>query len=636
MSMVLARFYLPVLVFMLSSAIAVMFLDSRARQLHEQEARAMAQVLEESRSEFQENLSSVMYLASGVAAYIQANHGYIPTEQASSWLRNLRDYNPYVRNIGLAPNNRITFVYPLKGNEKVLGLDYVDLPEQWPRVQLAMQRHRPVIDAPVKLVQGGVGLIHRAPIFLDDGRYWGMVSTVMRLDAIMSGIRARAARQGVELQFLFEPQTRLERGHGSWHVIDMPVDDMKWQLAGRKPGIGHGGMDYVAVGVWSLVLLFTLTTFYLSAATWRQRMLQGSLNESLGLFREAFQNMPHGLLLLDRSGHIVEANPVMQNMLGRSAAVARGSLFREVVAPVHRASVDGLLAGPQDGKPRTVESELLIPPRGEAVPVEFSVVRLQHEQLGCLVFIRDIRDSRRLLQAQNEFVSTASHELRTPLTAIIGSLELMRSGVLGEFPPDMATMLEMAASNSDRLQKLINDLLDTNRLILGQMSLSIKPLDVAEVARTVLLSLQPIAARKHVRLLLETSGSVLALADEDRLAQVLVNLLANAIRFSHDAGQVIVRVRVVADFVHCSVQDFGRGIDPSFAPRAFTRFGQADSSDTREQGGTGLGLFICRGLVEQMHGRIGYESEPGRGAIFWFDLPLADTAGEKLPEGMLA
>lgn len=630
LSMMLTRFHFPVLVFVLSSAVAGLYVESRAQQLRQQEAQTVSNVIELQRAEFLKSLNSVMYLATGVVAYIQANNGYIPTEQAISWLQSLQGYNHYIRNIGLAPDNRIRFVYPVKGNEKAVGVYYPDLADQWPRVKLAIDEHHPVVDGPVHLVQGGLGLIHRAPVFLQDGRYWGMVSTVMRLDSIMADVKAQAAEQGVELQFLYTDARPAENSKPSWYVVNLPVEDLRWHLAGRRLNHGHGGLIYYVALSGLIVLSLTLVAWRLSSVAWHQRQLQASLNESLTLFQVAFQRVPHGLLVLDKELRIVEANPVMQNLLHRSADALRGLKYGQVIARDQRQYVGKLLAGGLAGESSTLESELLGLEQSEVIPVELGVVGLQHEQLGCLVFVRDIRDSRRLQQAQNEFISTASHELRTPLTSIICALELIRSGSVGAMPPEAADILNMAMTNSDRLQKLINDLLDTNRLILGRVSLDIRPVDAVAVADTVLGSLQPFAGQHRVRLVLEAPADIRVMADAGKLEQVFTNLLANAIWFSPEDERVIVHMKPLKSHVRFSVQDFGKGVDPSFAAKAFTRFGQADSSDAREQGGTGLGLFICKGLVERMHGQIGYESLPGQGATFWFELPRAGNAGEEI------
>lgn len=616
----LSRFLFPALVLVLSAAVAVFFVNDHRQQQRQQAQAQVQRILEQQRTELLKSVNSVMYLATGVVAYIQANNGYLPTEQAISWMHSLQRYNPYIRNIGLAPDNRIRFIYPLEGNEQALGLHYSDLASQWPRVKQAMDTHRPVMDGPVQLVQGGLGLIHRAPVYLRNGRYWGVVSTVMRLDRILADITAQAARGGVALQFHATPYAGDLRSPGVL-VLNLPLEGMTWQLSGHLLQPAEAGTDYPVLLAWAMVLLLTLIAWRLSDSAWQQRQLQVSLTQSLRLFQVAFQHMPHGVLILDKEGRIVEANPVIQQLLRHPGINAHGLQFVSLISASQRQAAVHLLSVAQGGEPVTGESELAGVTPDAAVPVELSAVGLHHEQLGCLVFVRDIRDSRRLQQAQNEFISTASHELRTPLTSIICALELIRSGTLGALPGDVDGILAMAMTNSDRLQKLINDLLDTNRLILGHLTLDIAPLDAEAVASRVIASLQPMAAPTGVTLHLEVAGQPRVLADADKLTQVLVNLLANAIRFSWQNGRVMVRVEAMFESVRFSVQDFGRGIDPAFASRAFTRFGQADSSDSREQGGTGLGLFICKGLVEHMQGRIGYDSSPGQGATFWFELP---------------
>ncbi|MEL0028219.1 MAG: PAS domain-containing protein, partial [Perlucidibaca sp.] len=286
-------------------------------------------VLDATRAEFLKSLNSVMYLATGVAAYIQANNGYVATEQTSSWLRSLPSYNPYIRNIGLAPDNRISFVYPLEGNQKVIGVSYRDLPEQWPRVALAMQRREPVMDGPVTLLQAG--------------------------------------RQGVTLRFLPEQEAgALTR---DWHVVEMRVGDMSWRLAGRRTAAAGEETDHHAYWVWAFVIFLTMGSLQLSALAWRQRELQDSLNESLSLFRVAFQHVPHGLLVLDRRQRIVEANPLIRTLLGRPDASLRGLGLLDILADAQREAARLAMAEAADRGERTFESMLEVLPGPRQVPV---------------------------------------------------------------------------------------------------------------------------------------------------------------------------------------------------------------------------------------------------------------------------
>ncbi|MFP2932128.1 ATP-binding protein [Pyxidicoccus sp. 3LG] len=237
-----------------------------------------------------------------------------------------------------------------------------------------------------------------------------------------------------------------------------------------------------------------------------------------------------------------------------------------------------------------------------------------------------VRLARAALEAQerlkNEFVSTVSHELRTPLTSIRGSLGLLTGGVAGPLPPAVAEMIGIAHKNSERLIRLINDILDLDKMESGRLDVELVPAELAPLLVQAAEAHHGYAEEYGVRVetVLDAPGA-LARVDVDRLAQVLANLLSNAIKFSPRCERVTLRLGRHGGGLRVSVEDRGPGIPEAFRARIFQKFAQADGSDSRKRSGTGLGLSIARALVERLGGTLDFTTAVGAGTTFWFDLP---------------
>jgi PAS domain S-box-containing protein len=239
-----------------------------------------------------------------------------------------------------------------------------------------------------------------------------------------------------------------------------------------------------------------------------------------------------------------------------------------------------------------------------------------------LAIIRDISERKATDRLKNEFISTVSHELRTPLTSILSSLGLVTGGVAGEIPPKARAMLDIAHKNSERLVRLINDILDTEKIESGKVAFNIVPIDLMPHVAQAIEANRTYGEQLGVRF--ELTGALPGAgvrADSDRLTQVMTNLLSNAAKFSPRGNTVTVSVSRRGELLRIAISDHGPGIPPEFQSRIFQKFAQADSSDTRQKGGTGLGLSISKAIVERLGGQIGFETAAGKGTTFYVDLP---------------
>ena len=240
-----------------------------------------------------------------------------------------------------------------------------------------------------------------------------------------------------------------------------------------------------------------------------------------------------------------------------------------------------------------------------------------------IVLRLDARARREVERMKDELISIVAHELRTPLTSIRGSLGLLASGRMNTETPQARRMMEIAAQNSDRLVRLINDMLDLERLESGSMELQLADVSAEELVQSSLDALRGGAEAGGVRLESVIEPGLTLRADPDRMVQVMINLVSNAVKFSPAGAAVTVIGERRGSEALFQVRDAGPGIPPEKLEEIFERFKQVDSSDSRAKGGTGLGLAICRSIIGQHGGRVWAASELGRGSTFFFTLPLA-------------
>jgi signal transduction histidine kinase len=244
------------------------------------------------------------------------------------------------------------------------------------------------------------------------------------------------------------------------------------------------------------------------------------------------------------------------------------------------------------------------------------------KNLGRVWQFRDISAFKEIDRVKDEFISAVSHELRTPLTSIRGSMDLMAGGVTGELPSEAMALLKVGQKNCDRLVRIINDVLDIQKIEAGRMEFRFAVIALEDVMAEAVAAIQPYGERLGVTLELESSApGVRVRVDPDRLMQVMDNLLSNAAKFSPAGGKVEVKLTSRGRFAQVRVEDRGPGIAPEFQGRVFEKFSQGSAQPPRDRIGTGLGLNIARAIVERMQGSIGFRPRPAGGTVFYFDLP---------------
>lgn len=339
-----------------------------------------------------------------------------------------------------------------------------------------------------------------------------------------------------------------------------------------------------------------------------------------------------GLCGLDLQGKITFVNPAAANLLGYSVAELIGQSIYIILPHAKSDNTPYTLADPiyaslRDGTIHQVTNELFWRQNNTSFPVEYvsRPIREAGEIVGSVVTFKDITERQVVERMKDEFISVVSHELRTPLTSIHGSLGLLASGLLKPGGDRGQRLLEIAVDSTERLVRLINDILDIERIESGKVKMVQQTCDAADLMIEAAEVMQSIAEQYGLNLSV-TPVSARLLVDRDRIIQTLTNLLSNAIKFSSQGNTVWLTAQNQGDQILFQVKDRGRGIPAVKLETIFERFQQVDASDSRNHEGTGLGLAICRSIVQQHGGCIWAESTLGEGSIFYFTLPISQSS----------
>lgn len=363
-----------------------------------------------------------------------------------------------------------------------------------------------------------------------------------------------------------------------------------------------------------------------------QKQIEAALRDSEAKFRSLSESSPSGVLMTDAQGHVVYTNPRAQEICGYSFEEALGTGWTRFIHP------DNLLPLLAQWEKAILQPQSLIFDEVRHVhkdgTVHYGRVKLaplldaNGQLTGYVGTIADITKQRQIETMKNEFVSIVSHELRTPLTAIRGSLGLLANGVYDQKPEKGQKMLMLALNQTDRLVRLVSDILDLKRLESGQVTLTKQNCEAATLITQSAEAMQDLALQSHITLSI-TPLSISVWADADAITQTLTNLISNAIKFSPDGSTIWLSAELVEGaegterYVRFAVKDQGRGIPVDKIETIFGQFQQVDASDSRQKGGTGLGLSICRSIVQQHGGQIWVESVLAKGSTFYFTLPTA-------------
>ncbi len=411
---------------------------------------------------------------------------------------------------------------------------------------------------------------------------------------------------------------------GVWSAAPAAVDVVVPAPAWRRPWVlalallGLGGLVYGGYEI--RVAQLRRGTAQLEEAV---RSRTRALREEAIRTRTLLSSMSDGVLFLEGTDVVRLANPAARTLLG---GLPSGG--RELPVALRTPEVSAALAR---ALAERVSVSVRLTQRARTLQLHAAPVELQGVA-GIVAVVSDVTELLELDRAKSEFIATVSHEIRTPLTSIRGALGLAASGKVGTVSPEVQQLLEVGKRNAERLSRLVNDLLDLERLELGALPMTLRRQPLAAIVERVAQEVEGLASASGVTVVVQNAArAALVEVDADRLAQTLVNLLSNAIKFSPAGETVRVSVGASGEAVRVAVTDRGPGVPAEFRHRIFGKFEQADGADARTRAGTGLGLSVSKAIVERLGGRIGFESPPGQGATFFLELPIVTADGAVTP-----
>ncbi len=362
----------------------------------------------------------------------------------------------------------------------------------------------------------------------------------------------------------------------------------------------------------------------LAEAKTKEKAFLETIKLSEERIRTIIEHMPIGLLSVNEEGVIVSGNPALCEIFGFNGEKLEGRSFGQLFKLPPMTNAATYLAQLHKRSWRELVEVKALRVSGEEFAAEISTSNVMtKEGLRTVVNIQDVTERHELERLKQEFVAIVSHDLRSPLTSIQGSLTLLDTGAFGQLDKTGKKIIETCETSAQRLIRLVNDLLDVEKLEAGKFDMELETIELAPVLERSIEAVRQFGRQQLIDVTL-TGEDATVCADVDRIEQVLINLLSNAIKFSPAGSTVEVSMEKLGRFTEVRVKDSGCGIPASHLEAIFERFKQVRAADAKKKGGTGLGLAICKAIIEQHGGQIGVDSREKAGSTFWFRLPLTE------------
>lgn len=646
------HWWLPITAFLFVATITLFVWDAIHQNERVHIQRATRNTLESLKSEIFSDMESRVLAIHRMAE--RWNIYGVPTK--AQWEANAKLFLRHFPGIQaiqwVDPSFRIRWVIPFEANQHLQNLDLGKFEAHRRALETARDKRRSIISKTIELTRGGKGFYIYSPVFYKK-EFHGFMVGVFRTQKLFAIMLANMApKYSIQVfddqdQLLFERasedqtlypkwsrETTIELRGITWKIRICPDKDSLAEIQSTLPKV-------VLLGGFLLAFLFATAVFLTQTAHYRAQQInlayqrlrketEDRLKAEVEV-KELSMAMEHavdGISRLDSSNRFTHVNPAYAVLLGWNADELINRDWLSVIDADDAEKMKGahqlmLHKGKAEVEGRAVRKD------GSVFHTQMILVKtvdLNQNYNGFFCFMKDIteRKFKEALEIKSQFIAMASHELRTPLHSIKEGVNTLLEGLTGELNEDQREFLAIIKRNVDRLTRLINDVLDFQKLEAAAVKYDFKKHDINKIIHEVHETMNPMVKGKEVHFQLKLEGDLPKVrADADRIAQVLINLTNNAIKFT-DSGPIVISSEKENHAIKVSVKDSGIGIKREDVPKVFTTFGQLSTTKRMNSLGTGLGLSISKKIVEQHGGKIWVESEYGKGSTFSFLLPFQE------------
>jgi PAS domain S-box-containing protein len=593
-------------------------------------------------------LSKLIYLSSGVDAYLQVYHDSASFEDVVAVLEQVKFNTTFIRSLGLSRGTILKYVAPLAGNERAIGMNYKDYPDQWPDIKLIIDSRKQLLSGPVNLVQGGRAFIYRSPVIIND-EYWGLLSMVMDIDAFFEVSMAELDRKGYQISLRKKEGATMVPLYGdqslfnqhSAYDLEHELLSQNWQFVVVADEVaGNNDLFYallwVGRGAWLVILVVTVVALQTSHANKMQNkkyeLLANNINDVIWIYnltknrfeyvspsREAYSGLDPIKLKQVNIGDTLtdESKQIAQKAIKESVAkLEKDGYVKNMRLELQQYNADGDVIWIE------VDNKLTKNEKGE---IEILGVSrdINEKKLTELELIKNREQLMQLNVTKDSFFSIIGHDLKSPLSSMTGTLEFLLTNYQNLGDEERQKFLAMCKDTSDHAFKLLENLLTWARAQSGDIAYNPESVSAKGVAEDVAKLLNATASNKDINLQVNISPTTIVMADLFMLSTVLRNLISNALKFTNQGGKIVVEAVAQGAYVEVSVKDNGIGIDEEHKPNLFRIDKKTTTKGTNNEKGTGLGLVLCQEFVQRHKGEIRVESKKGEGSTFYFTIPKA-------------